>query len=125
MAAVRACCVVGGNGFVGSRLVARLAGDGVAVLVPTRHPERCGDLRVLPAVRLVQADVHAPGVLEAGRVSVTFGYHVRRGDEALANGFTTHCYLSPEGRPIRPPAFLAGLLASAPPAVGVEGPGRR
>ncbi|MBN8280001.1 MAG: complex I NDUFA9 subunit family protein [Gammaproteobacteria bacterium] len=65
MAAVRACCVVGGSGFVGSRLVARLAGDGVAVLVPTRHPERCGDLRVLPAVRLVQADVHAPGVLEA------------------------------------------------------------
>ena len=82
-------------------------------------------VRYLRAARYDDLVTIETGVLEAGRVSVTFGYHVRRGDEALANGFTTHCYLSPEGRPIRPPAFLAGLLASAPPAVGVEGPGRR
>lgn len=58
------CCVTGGSGFVGSRLVARLANTGHAVTVPTRDPERCRHLRLLPTVRVVRADVHAPGVLE-------------------------------------------------------------
>jgi len=58
------CCVLGGSGFVGSRLVAHLANSGWAVTVPTRDPERCRDLRVLPTVRIVRADIHAPGVLE-------------------------------------------------------------
>lgn len=57
------CCVLGGSGFVGSRLVARLANAGHAVTVPTRDPERCRHLRLLPTVRIVHADIHAPGVL--------------------------------------------------------------
>jgi acyl-CoA thioesterase FadM len=34
--------------------------------------------------------------------------------ELLASGFTEHCYLDREGRPSRPPAMLAELLARAP-----------
>ncbi len=52
------CCVLGGSGFVGSRLVARLANAGFKVTVPTRDPERCRHLRLLPTVQLIHADVH-------------------------------------------------------------------
>ncbi len=58
-------CVLGGSGFVGSRLVSRLANAGHRVVVPTRDPERCRHLRVLPTVRVVRADVHADGTLQA------------------------------------------------------------
>jgi uncharacterized protein YbjT (DUF2867 family) len=59
------CCVLGGSGFVGSRLVARLANAGCLVTVPTRDPERCRHLRVLPMVRVVHADIHAPETLKS------------------------------------------------------------
>jgi NADH dehydrogenase len=58
-------CVLGGSGFLGSRLVARLANAGHAVTVPTRDPERCRHLRVLPTVRVVRANVHAQSALGA------------------------------------------------------------
>lgn len=58
-------CVLGGSGFVGSRLVARLANEGYQVTVPTRNPERCRHLRVLPMVRMVHADIHAPETLKS------------------------------------------------------------
>jgi NADH dehydrogenase len=64
MPAMVSCCVTGGSGFVGSRLVARLANAGHAVTVPTRDPERCRHLRLLPTVRIVHADIQAPGALE-------------------------------------------------------------
>ncbi|MDH5254747.1 MAG: complex I NDUFA9 subunit family protein [Gammaproteobacteria bacterium] len=57
------CCVLGGSGFVGSRLVARLANAGHAITVPTRDPEHCRHLRLLPTVSLIHADINAPGVL--------------------------------------------------------------
>lgn len=60
---VTTCCVLGGSGFVGSRLVARLANAGYRVTVPTRDPERCRHLRVQPTVRVVRADVHDQAVL--------------------------------------------------------------
>lgn len=59
------CCVLGGSGFVGSRLVARLANAGYQVTVPTRDPERCRHLRVLPTVRVVHANIHAPETLKS------------------------------------------------------------
>lgn len=62
--AMASCCVLGGSGFVGSGLVARLANAGLTVTVPTRDPERCRHLRLLPTVRIVHADIHAPQVLE-------------------------------------------------------------
>lgn len=65
------------------------------------------------------------GVAGAGRASVTFGYRVvRESDGALlATGTTEHCFLDRDGRPARPPAALAGLLARAPRAE--RDPGRR
>ena len=59
------CCVLGGSGFVGSHLVARLANAGCQVTVPTRDPERCRHLKVLPTVKLVRADVHQLRTLTA------------------------------------------------------------
>ncbi len=57
-------CVLGGTGFIGRSLVARLAADGHRVKVLTRDRAGARDLLVLPTVRLVRADVHDPGVLE-------------------------------------------------------------
>ena len=54
------------------------------------------------------------GVLELGRASVRFGYRVVRGGEVLAHGGTEHCFMSLEGRPVRPPEFLSALLSAAP-----------
>lgn len=50
-----------------------------------------------------------------GRASLRFEYRVVRqaGGELLARGMTEHCFLGPDGRPVRPPAFLAGLLERA------------
>jgi uncharacterized protein YbjT (DUF2867 family) len=56
-------CVLGGSGFVGTELVARLALDGHWVRVPTRNLARAQRLRVLDTVELRVADVHAPSAL--------------------------------------------------------------
>jgi NADH dehydrogenase len=56
-------CVLGGTGFIGRALVARLVADGHAVKVLTRNPARNREMQVLPTLRLVRADVHDPAVL--------------------------------------------------------------
>ena len=56
-------CVLGGTGFVGSELVARLALDSHWVRVPTRNLARAQRLRVLDTVELRLADVHSPSTL--------------------------------------------------------------
>lgn len=56
-------CVLGGTGFVGSRVVARLAAVGYRLRLPTRDPIRARHLAVLPNARLLRADVHDPGTL--------------------------------------------------------------
>lgn len=58
-------CILGGTGFVGRALCARLAADGHLLLVPTRHYERSRDLTVLPTLRLLEGDVHSPEFLAA------------------------------------------------------------
>ncbi len=50
--------LIGGTGFVGSHLAARLVADGHKVLVPTRRRERAKHLIVLPTADVVEADVH-------------------------------------------------------------------
>jgi NADH dehydrogenase len=51
-------CVLGGTGFIGQEIVGRLAAAGLDVKVLTRNPAQHRDLKVLPSVRFVRADVH-------------------------------------------------------------------
>lgn len=53
-----AVCVLGGSGFVGSRLAAHLCGLGHRVIIPTRSLVHHRHLQVLPNARAIQADVH-------------------------------------------------------------------
>lgn len=51
-------CILGGTGFVGTRLATRLARDGHSLLVPSRYREGGRHLLVLPSLTLVQDDPH-------------------------------------------------------------------
>lgn len=50
-------CILGGTGFVGHHLVARLARSGYRCRVLSRRPERHRDFTVLPALELRQANI--------------------------------------------------------------------
>jgi NADH dehydrogenase len=56
-------CVLGGTGFIGRALVARLAADGHRVKVLTRDRTTHRDMQVMPQLRLVHADVNEPAAL--------------------------------------------------------------
>lgn len=56
-------CLLGGTGFVGRRLAARLNRDGHSLIVPVRNMESAHKLGVLPSVQVVPADVHDPAAL--------------------------------------------------------------
>jgi uncharacterized protein YbjT (DUF2867 family) len=56
--ALHKICLLGGTGFVGKRLAARLSGAGHDVVILTRHAVRHRDLLVLPTARLAEGDVH-------------------------------------------------------------------
>ena len=49
--------VIGGSGFIGSAIVAKLSAAGKRVLVPTRRRERAKHLITLPTVDVVEANV--------------------------------------------------------------------
>jgi NADH dehydrogenase len=55
--------VLGGGGFVGRHVVARLAAGGHRVTVPTRRREAARHLILLPTVQVIEADVHDPAAL--------------------------------------------------------------
>jgi len=55
--------VLGGSGFVGRHLVAKLVDRGHRVRIPTRRREEAKHLILLPTVRVVDADVHEPAAL--------------------------------------------------------------
>ena len=59
----RRICILGGTGFVGRRLTARLAAAGHEVRILTRHRERHKDLLVLPTVQLIEGDVYNAALL--------------------------------------------------------------
>jgi uncharacterized protein YbjT (DUF2867 family) len=49
--------ILGGSGFVGRHVAARLSAAGVAVIVPTRRREEAKHLILLPTVDVVEADI--------------------------------------------------------------------
>ncbi|HKQ30913.1 MAG TPA: complex I NDUFA9 subunit family protein [Burkholderiales bacterium] len=59
----RKICILGGGGFVGRRIAARLIDPRYKVVIPTRNYHRHRELTVMPSVRLVEGDVHDPAFL--------------------------------------------------------------
>lgn len=57
-------CVLGGTGFVGSVLAARLAPAGHRLRLLTRHSARRRQLSVLPSVVLIDGDIYDPAFLQ-------------------------------------------------------------
>ena len=53
-------CVLGGTGFVGRHLVARLASRQIGLRIPTRYRERHRELTVVPELQLVEANPYDP-----------------------------------------------------------------
>jgi NADH dehydrogenase len=60
-----AVCVLGGTGFVGRAIAAKLVRSGYSPRIPTRNRQRARDLLVLPGLELIQADIHDPVQLAA------------------------------------------------------------
>lgn len=56
--------VIGGAGFVGRHIVARLVDRGLRVTVPTRHRARARHLILLPTVEVVESDVNRDDALD-------------------------------------------------------------
>ena len=53
--------IVGGSGFIGTHVAARLSARGIRVVVPTRRRERARHLLPLPTVDVVQIGLDDPG----------------------------------------------------------------
>ena len=57
------------------------------------------------------------GVLDIARASLRFGYRILGEDgERCALGYTEHCVVNRDAKPVRPPAELAALIETAPRA---------
>lgn len=55
------------------------------------------------------------GVLDVGRATLRFGYRILGEDgTCCAMGYTEHCVVTRDAKPVRPPAELSALLAAAP-----------
>ncbi|MEP6609359.1 MAG: complex I NDUFA9 subunit family protein [Burkholderiaceae bacterium] len=57
--------VIGGSGFIGRHIVARLIARGLRVTVPTRRRSRARHLILLPTIDVVECDVHNDADLDA------------------------------------------------------------
>lgn len=55
--------LIGGSGFVGGELAARLVARGWCVTIPTRRSARAARLLLLPTVSVIEADVSDPSTL--------------------------------------------------------------
>jgi acyl-CoA thioester hydrolase len=68
------------------------------------RPARYGDTLILRTRRS-----------RLGRARIRFEYEVRRAEEepVLCTGFSEHAFMSPEGKPLRPPAKLLELFPEA------------
>ncbi len=57
--------IVGGSGFIGGHVAARLAARSCRLLVPTRRTERARHLLTLPTARVVEASLTDPAAVDA------------------------------------------------------------
>ncbi len=57
--------LIGGSGFIGAAIAAKLCAQGRRVIVPTRNRERAKHLILLPTVEVIEADVNQPETLSA------------------------------------------------------------
>jgi uncharacterized protein YbjT (DUF2867 family) len=102
-ATVQRVVVLGGSGFVGRHLVARLSAAGHDVVVPTRRREQAKHLILLPTVEAVETDVYDKAALArllAGATAVvnlvgilheSSGHTFARAHVELAGLLTTAC----------------------------------
>lgn len=58
-------CIIGGTGFVGSRLTTELCRLRYRVTMLTRNPEHARHLAMLPGIEIIQCDVHDQRQLDA------------------------------------------------------------
>lgn len=81
-------CLLGGTGFIGREILARLVRAGHAAKVLTRDVVSHRDLLVMPSVRLVRADVHDPATLqrEFGSCDVVINLVGILNERRLGNG---------------------------------------
>jgi NADH dehydrogenase len=63
--------VLGGSGFVGRYIVAKLVASGRRVIVPTRRRESAKHLLLLPTVDVIEADIHDAAALRQLASGVT------------------------------------------------------
>ncbi|KAG4081021.1 hypothetical protein HA402_010192 [Bradysia odoriphaga] len=56
--------IIGGTGFIGGHLAARLVGQGYETMIPTRRYANGRELQVLPGVTLIEADVYDDAQLD-------------------------------------------------------------
>jgi NADH dehydrogenase len=84
--------VLGGSGFIGSRLVAQLATQGRSILLPTRRAINARHLIMLPGVEVVEADIHDEARLAQlmrgvdAVINLVGVLHSRRGKSGTAYG---------------------------------------
>lgn len=84
--------VLGGSGFIGSRLVAQLAAQGRSIVLPTRRAIHARHLIMLPSVDVVEADIHDEARLAQlvrgvdAVINLVGVLHSRRGKSGTAYG---------------------------------------
>lgn len=110
--------LVGGTGFLGGVLAGELARRHPAaeLLLPTRRPERCKHLSVIPNARLIDADVHDPATLArlaVGCDGIVSLVGILHGDEPPAGMSYGRAFA-------RAHAELPGKIAAAARAAGVR-----
>tara|TARA_B100001250_G_scaffold132205_1_gene112936 strand:+ start:8167 stop:9123 length:957 start_codon:yes stop_codon:yes gene_type:complete len=56
-------CILGGTGFIGKNLAVYLSNRGYSVVIPSRKPELAKDLKVMPKIKIIPANIHKEKVL--------------------------------------------------------------